>query len=102
MFRIPFSLLTDTIILQPATMTGLGVVLDEDDPVTVACLVRREAKWSGTNEGALIQDIVRIVSNTPIPVGSVVELSDGEVVEVKSLETAKVGRIQSGWQMVAW
>jgi hypothetical protein len=102
MFRIPISALTDTIILQPATPTGMGLVLDEDDPVTFRVSITRKTKWLAQNDGALLQDIVSIVCNSPIPVGSVIGLPDGELVEVKQLHEAKFGRVRAGYQMVCW
>ena len=120
MFRIPPAVLTEKVILQPAGKNGLGgIVIDEDDPVEIWVSIQRESEWKMSRSDSrtvgsrgskltskssvgLIMDKFTLISNTPIPVGSMLELSDGTRVEVKKLETFKVGRMSSGFRMECW
>lgn len=120
MFRIPPAVLTEKVTLQPAGKNGLGgIVTDEDDPVEIWVSVQskseiRLSKSDSTRPGlhgskltaksavGLNMDKFTLVANVPLPVGSMLEFSDGTRVEVKKLETFRVGRMSSGFRMECW
>lgn len=118
MFRIPNSVLTEEVILQPSEKNGLGGFVT-DTPTTIRVSIRRKSKWKvqrsdsravGTRGSrvtsrsvvGLIMDTTEIISNVYVPIGSLLELPEGEVVEVKEVETLKFGRVRSGYKLECW
>lgn len=100
MFRIPVSLLTDTITVKTTTYTGLGET--KSTGTTYPARVTTQSRWSSGSDGSLIQDTTSIITHAPMTVGHTVLLASGAEIEVKSVTEIRYCRRVVGYKSTGW